>query len=937
MAESAILAALRVLGDLTSEIAKLAISKFSKLCSTYKNLEANIHNISSELRVMQGFLDGIEMDDQSNKPQVAWIKEVHELANHIEDIVSEFAYLINNQKFDGISIYVTKLFKDPKLLVDLKRVASQLLVAETRLVNLARMKERWVPTTNVSTGENSNYSNEYSYKMAISAHFIHEDQIVGIKNNSEKLTSWLNSKKPELSVISVWGMGGVGKTTLVTNVFKREKNNFDCHAWINISQYYTVENLVQNMISEICKEGQINSINTGNKDLRELKEIMVKLLKEKKYLIVLDDMWDLKAFQDIRDTLVNDHRGSRIMITSRIANVASLAPERNRLELKPLPELDSWDLFCKKAFPIERNYECPPPLKKWAKEIVSKCDGLPLALVSLGGVLSCSEKTESEWRRVHDQLTWELDNNPNLDPLKNILNLSFKYLPKYLKNCFLHCSLFAEDFRLPRKKLLRLWIAEGFIQQKGRSTLEEVAEGYLMDLIHRSMLQVVEKNYFGRVKRCQMHDTLRECAISLCKRENFGLMQEDNNSENAHSSTRRLSITNLRDTVNHDVCLPKLRTFLSVDNDVPSSPLLSMIFDKSRYLTVVDLEGLPIETVPNAIGDLFNLNYLGLRHTMVKSLPKSIKKLYNLQTLDLFCSQIQTLPDGIAELRKLRHLFAEVEVDPTYRSFRTRTGMSLPRGIFYLKDLQTIQSLESNAMVVRELGNLTQLRSFRIYNVKENQSVELCKSLSKMSFLSLVNINASDEEEILQLDGLNLPQLQKLCLYGKLKETMLESPLFKISGDSIQMLRLGWSQLQNDPLPSLSHCRNLTFLHLKRAYEGQRLIFQAGWFPKLKSLGLEQMSNLIQVEMEQGTMATLEEIWLWELKQLVEVPKGIEHLVSLKWMGCRYMPVDFGGLAEGTHQLFHFTCRVFTFNDLSAWYASSYFIGKIMRMSLQNL
>ncbi|XP_078156730.1 disease resistance protein RPM1-like [Carex rostrata] len=744
--------------------------------------------------------------------------------------------------------------------------------------------------------------------MAISAHFIDEDQIVGIKNNSGKLTSWLNSENLELSVISVWGMGGVGKTTLVTNVFKREKDNFDCHAWINISQSYTVDNLLQNMISEISKD---NSINTGNKDLRELKEIMVKLLKEKKYLIVLDDMWDLKAFQDIRDTLVNDHRGSRIMITSRIANVASLAPERNRLELKPLPELDSWDLFSKKAFPNERNHECPPFLKKWAKEIVSKCDGLPLALVSLGGVLSCSEKTESEWRRVHDQLTWELDNNPNLDPLKNILNLSFKYLPKYLKNCFLHCSLFPEDFRLPRKKLLRLWIAEGFIQQNGRSTLEDVAEGYLMVLIHRSMLQVVQKNSFGRVKWCQMHDILRELAISLCKRENFGLIHEDNKSESTYGSTRRLSIINLRETVKHDVCLPKLRTFLSFDNHVPSSSLLSMIFDKSRYLTVVDLEDLPIKTVPNAIGDLFNLHYLGLRGTKVKCLPNSIKKLQNLQTLDLQFSHIQTLPDGISELKKLRHLFAEVVVDPTYRSFRTRAGISLPKGIFYLKDLQTIQALESNAMVVRELGNLTQLRSIRIWNVKENHSVELCKSLSKMSSLSYLSIYASDEKEILQLEGLNHPQLQKLVLRGQLKETMLESPLFKISGNSIQSLWLLWCQLQNDPLPSFSHCRNLTFLNLTRAYKGQRLIFQAGWFPKLKRLELVQMPNLIHVEMEQGTMEGLEEIWLDVLEQLVEVPKGIEHLVSLKLLGCTDMPVDFGGLAEGTHKLFHFTCRVF--------------------------
>ena len=183
----------------------------------------------------------------------------------------------------------------------------------------------------------------------------------------------------------------------------------------------------------------------------------------------------------------------------------------------------------------------------------------------------------------------------------------------------------------------------------------------------------------------------------------------------------------------------------------------------------------------------------------------------------------------------------------------------------------------------------------------------------KDEFPSLSNlaINASDEEEILQLEGLNLPQLQKLILRGQLKETMLESPLFKISRDSIQMLRLGWSQLQIDPLPYFSHYINLTFLNLRRAYEGQRLIFQAGWFPKLKRLELKLMPNLIQVEMEQGTMASLEKIGLWVLEQLVEVPKGIEHLIPLKWMYCIDMPVDFGGLAKGTHQLFHFTCRVF--------------------------
>ncbi|XP_078156586.1 disease resistance protein RPM1-like [Carex rostrata] len=909
MAETAILSALKVLGAaLAEEVKSLATSKISDLRSIYANLKLNMNKISTELQVMQGFLNEIETDHPSNESQVAWIKEVQKLANDIEDIVVEFAYLIGNQQFGGKSFYLKKLFKEPKSLIAFKRIASELLEAEERLKNLASIKERWLPTIEKKNEEDSNFSNKYSHNVAVFAHVVDEDHLVGITEDRVKLTKWLNFEELQLSVVSVWGMGGVGKTTLVTSVYKRERKNFDRHAWVSISQSYTPETILWNIISEICRDEKGVTIDATNMDILRLNTTLQNLLGEHKYLIVLDDMWDPKAFLDIRDTLVDNHRGSKIVITSRMAEVANLAPENKRLELKPFSETYSWSLFCRKAFNHEKNHSCPPPLEEWARKIASKCGGLPLAIVSIGVMLSLFEKTESKWRQLFDQLSWQLDNNPSLDPLKNILMLSFKYLPKYLKNCFLYCCLFPEDFLLPRKKLLRLWIAEGFIEQKGRSTLEEVAEGYLMELVNRCMLQVVEKNYFGRVKRCKMHDTLREVAISLCRKENFGLLHEDNKSENADGSTRRLSIINLRETVNHDVCLPKLRTFMSVDNDVSSSPLLSMVFDKSRYLTVLDLVGLPIETVPNAIGDLFNLHYLGLRETKVKCLPKSIKKLQNLQTLDLWLSQIQNLPDGIVELKKLRHLFAEVEVDPTYRSFRTRTGISLPKGIFYLKDLQTIQALESNAMVVRELGNLTQLRSFRIMNVKENHSVELCKSLSKMSFLSFLSINASDEEEILQLEGLNLPQLQKLELRGKLKETILESPLFKISGTSIQSLLLWWSQLQNDPLPSLSHCRNLTRLILKGAYEGQRLIFQEGWFPKLKRLQLDIMPNLIQVEMEQGTMASLEEIWLRELKKLVEVPKGIQHLVSLKWMVCDDMPVLFPSRAS--HKLFHFTCVV---------------------------
>ncbi|KAJ4801766.1 Disease resistance protein RPM1 [Rhynchospora pubera] len=913
MADAAILATLKVLGDVqATELVKLAVSRTSKIGSTFIKLKGSINTISRELRVMRGYLDEMNIDDEDNKSQAAWIKEVQNLANHIEDIAVEFAYLVGNKKFGAISFYVKTMLKEPKLFSALKRIASELSDIEKSLKHLAELKERWVTKRKSRIHKNIDYSDEYSHNAAVSAHFIDEDDIVGIEESRLVLKSWIISKKPQLSVISVWGMGGVGKTTLVTNVYKRERKNFDCRAWVSISQSYTIENILWNIITEICKDDQSVLINRTNMSLRGLKETLRGLLKEMKYLIVLDDMWDPKVFLDISDTFIDNHRGSRIVITSRMAEVANLAPENNRLELKPLSKEESWDLFCRKAFPLETNHECPLPVNEWAREIVSKCDGLPLALVSLGGVLSLVEKTKSEWKRVCDQLSWELDNNPGLGHLKNILNLSFSYLPRYLKNCIFYCGLFPEDSLLARKKLIRFWVAEGFIEQKGRSTLEEVAEGYLNELIRRSMLQVVQKNSSGRVKRCRMHDTLRELAISLCRKENFGSLHEDNKTVNYNPSIRRLSIVKRREEICHDVYLPQLRTFISVDPTIPSTPLISSILSKSRYLTVLSLEGLPIKIIPDSIGDLFNLHYLGLRGTRVKFLPKSIVKLKNLQTLDLMDSSIQKLPDGIAELKKLRHLFAQVRVDPTYRIFRSVAGVSLPKAMFYLKELQTIEALESNANVVRVLGNLTQLRSFRILNVKENHSAELCRSLSKMTCLSYLSIFASNENCLLQLEDLILlPQLKKLTLFGRLKEQMLKSPSFRISGGGIQNLRLGWSQLKNDPLPSISHLKNLTWLTLQKAYEGRELKFKAEWFPKLKYLALRQMPNLVQVEMEQETMVNLATIQLWELEQLFEIPEGIEHLTNLKLVVCKFMRTGFGGLASGIHQLFHFRCHVF--------------------------
>ncbi|KAJ3704915.1 hypothetical protein LUZ61_008620 [Rhynchospora tenuis] len=686
MAEAAVLAALELLGEaLATELVRVASSHASEIGPTISDLETRMNNIKMELRVMQSLLDQMDINDQSNKTMVAWLIEVQNTADRIKDIGDEFLHLVGNQKF-GKRFYLKSLFKEPKSVIALKQIASRLETAEKSLKLLGELKERWVSVTSAEPGSTNN-ANQLPVQETVTAYLTNEPDIVGIDENREKLTNLMNSKEPHLSVISVWGMGGIGKTTLVTSVFNREKKHFSCHAWIRIGQAYKPDGVIRNLISEICSNGQSNQIKTDHMDLRGLKETLRRLLQQRKYLIVLDDAWDQNSYQRICDVFADGQQGSRIIITTRNADVASLARESNRLELTPLPVKESWKIFSNKAFQFEQNHVCPPPLVKLAIRIVSKCNGLPLALLT--------------------------------------------------------------------------------------------------------------------------------------------------------------------------------------------------------YLTVLSLENLSIDSVPHNIGNLFNLHYLGLRNTKVKLLPDSIEKLHDLQTLDLMESEICRLPDGIVKLKKLRHLYAEVLINSTYKLFPSRSGIYVPKGLFYLKDLQTLKAVASNSMVAEELGNLTQLRSIRIWNVKENESTRLCRSLSRMSSLSQLAINASHENELLLLENLNLPQIQKLILNAKLKENMLESPLFQTSGKGIHELWLGWSQLQNDPLPTLSHLKNLTFLALQKAYQGQRLIFKAGWFPKLKILVLKHMPNLIQVEMEKGTMVSLEQIRFHELNQLVKFPKGIEHLINLKWMICR--------------------------------------------------
>ncbi|KAM0941666.1 putative P-loop containing nucleoside triphosphate hydrolase, leucine-rich repeat domain superfamily [Dioscorea sansibarensis] len=320
----------------------------------------------------------------------------------------------------------------------------------------------------------------------------------------------------------------------------------------------------------------------------------------------------------------------------------------------------------------DEDRKCPEVLEPLAEKIVGKCQGLPLAVVAIGSLLSLGEINEVEWRKVRGHLNWELTDNPYLN-VRHTLNLSFIYLKDYLKSCFLYLRIFPENYVIKKKRLIKLWVAEGFIEEKGAKTMEGVAEEYFNELIHRCVLKVVERNDTGMVKSCRMHDLVRELNISTAKAKRFSAICDGTEVAGLDGESRHLSLHSTSHSMQLSPSLSSLRSFFIFDTTIPAS-LLTLVMKQFRLLRVLYLQEVPIEVVPDEVFKLFNLYYLSLRKTKVKELPNSIANLHNLQTLDLAQTNIEKLPSGISELKKLQKLVIERLYDPTAKSFNDICG-----------------------------------------------------------------------------------------------------------------------------------------------------------------------------------------------------------------------------------------------------------------------
>ncbi|XWS73828.1 hypothetical protein CRYUN_Cryun02cG0163000 [Craigia yunnanensis] len=861
-----------------------------KLTSLLENEASSLSPVTDEIKEMKLLLGSMRsfLQDADHRAgakglsQNDLVKNVRDLAYELENTIDEFTYYESKrQQWRGNNFkrFFQRRLHFPVDLYVRHEVAAKLQDINKRMKSITERAHQF-GVQQLEVRDTSRYDPNWKNRLSESSLFFKDDDLVGVKKAQHELLGRLMDEEPRRTVISVVGMGGSGKTTLVANIFNKQsvKQHFDFCIWITVSQQYAIEELFRSMVKDVYKQRKEEvPMQVDTMSYRVLVDTLVQYLQSRRYLIVLDDVWNIEFWQEMNIVLPEGMRGSRIMVTTRKEDVASspygFVSYIHRIQ--PLRKDDAWKLFCKRAFANDLD-GCPSYLDSLARNLAEKCNGLPLAIVALGGLMS-SKKSTAEWKRVHDNLNWELSNNPALEFVKIITLLSYHDLSFQLKQCFLYCCIFPEDYGISRKRLIRLWMAEGFLEHVNGVAPEAVAENYLMELICRGLLQVKNRNACGRPKVIKMHDILREFALSISKEEKF-VAVSDGKKGVEENGIRRFSIEVTDKEMNPSgKGTSQLRSLFIFVVDEISKSSFNKLPSGLKLLRVLDLENAPIIELPNEFGDLFNLKYLNLTRTQVKVLPKSVGELFNLQTLILKGAKIVELPPEIVKLQNLRHLTAFHYIYED-KGFKRYNCIRVPPSICRINSLQVLSFVEATNALIKQLKEMTQLTSLGLANVVEADEKELCSSIGKMEHLHHLHLYAPFGMIKMDLLSSAPPYLEKLFLNGKMENV----PHWFNGLHSLTHLTLQNSQLGEDLLYHIQALPNLSYLRLgDNAYNQERLCFLAG-FQKLRLLDIYFCPLLNEIMIEKDVMPGLQYLQVYNCKKLRGFSYGSDQLTHLK-------------------------------------------------------
>ncbi|KAK7323364.1 hypothetical protein VNO77_26835 [Canavalia gladiata] len=665
-----------------------------------KKLEIALNSINQVLEDAE--------ERQYKSPNVMkWLDELKETMYEAELLLDEVATEASRQKleaeFQSSMSKVQGFFTTIVNPFD-KEIASRVKEVLEKLKFLAEQKDM------LGLKKESFAGNEVGVRWKLpnrlpSTSLVDESSIYGRNSDREEIIKTLLSENVSCSrvpIISIVGMGGIGKTTLAQLVYNDQRihDQFDLKAWVYVSQDFDVVAVTKAILKAL------QSLVEEEKDLNLLQLQLKRRLIGKNFLLVLDDVWNenYSSWEVLQIPFIYGSSGSRILVTTRTKKVASIVKSSQLFHLKPLEKEDCWKLFVKHAF-LDKDPSRYPYLVSVGSKIIEKCGGLPLAIKALGNILQ-AKFSQHEWVKILESDIWKLsENDGNINPA---LRLSYHNLPSYLKRCFAYCSLFPKGYEFDRDQLIQLWMAEGLLNGcRINKSEEELGCEFFDDLVARSFFQQSRR----RSSIFVMHDLLNDLAKSVsgefCLRIEGHLVQ-DIPKRTCHISYSHKLIPDDK-FLEHIYDCNRLRCLIAFKLEPGGAGLMitnnvqRVLFSRIKYLRVLSFSNCLLAELVDDISNLKLLRYLDLSFTQIKRLPDSICMLRNLQTLKLlWCYRLAELPSDLHKLVNMRHL-----------DVRMSGIKKMPKQLGRLKYLRTLTCFfieKLSGFDIKELGNLNLLQ-----------------------------------------------------------------------------------------------------------------------------------------------------------------------------------------------------------------------------------